>query len=79
MQSPEVNGMLQSEVDNVENGESADSTNTNTGDFEQQQLPLSTLIEYDQNSPRKNITAGSQPTPEEYTDYVPPSLRSACH
>ena len=47
-------GMLQSEVDNVENGESADSnTQQQTqGDFEQQQLPLSNLIEYDQNSPR---------------------------
>ena len=47
-------GMLQSEVDNVENGESADSnTQQQTqADFEQQQLPLSNLIEYDQYSPR---------------------------
>ena len=58
-------GMLQSEVDNVENGESADSnTQQQTqGDFEQQQLPLSNLIEYDQNSPRpKTSRRVPQPT-----------------
>ena len=68
-------GMLQSEVDNVENGEPIDSNPQQhmQEDFEQQQqLPLSNLIQYDQNSPRpKTSRRVPQPTPEEYTDYVP--------
>ena len=68
---------LQDEVDQVENDKVREG-NQDLPAQQVQQQALPTLTEYDANSPRpKTSRRVPQPTPEEYTDYVPPSLRSA--